>query len=521
MVAFYNEEDQNIYKTNQFMPQSRFLLNPYTPPAASEPVAPVQGGITNTNAFNNGGSDFSVYNPDPNSIVNRNYDALRYREATDENYTRPEPTGANKFLGSLTNLIPGKGIGEFLTSYMPPNRRKILENELGVEGIMVNDIGQIVQGGGDYNTADNIMAGYNASKIDANTYQKRRDMINDTIKRKTKAAELKGEVYDSEYLDNRLDALDASEETVLDTATGRADEIVDFEEEEKEKKKNKTKSFLSNIFRRKKKTQVAKKNQDNKTTDGDDKTSVTRTTAGSGFNYDTDTTGQAKTSPGGTYTATVTPQESLENIDKARMNRATGGRAGYFFGGRARLQGGGMSQGNEENIKQSTDMGGGITGDLSTSKQTENNDRSIRENQKTKPSGLENMVNLGSEVNYLKNLYKMDPVGLGIGFGINKLRTYIKNKNLPEEDTLSYNTNSLPTNNYTAKLVGPALAQMRTLEKAKGMEQFGGSFSTEQEQGLNKLKQMDQEKTIYSQPIFVGANGGRAMFKNGGLASIL
>ena len=34
-----------------------------------------------------------------------------------------------------------------------------------------------------------------------------------------------------------------------------------------------------------------------------------------------------------------------------------GGRAGYFFGGRARLQGGGMSQGNEENQKQSAEMG--------------------------------------------------------------------------------------------------------------------------------------------------------------------
>ena len=347
MVAFYNEEDQNIYKTNQFMPQSRFLLDPYTPPAASEPVAPVQGGITNTNAFNNGGSGFSVYNPDPNSIVNRNYDALRYREATDENYTRPEPTGANKFLGSLTNLIPGKGIGEFLTSYMPPNRRKILENELGVEGIMVNDIGQIVQGGGDYNTADNIMAGYNASKIDANTYQKRRDMINDTIKRKTKAAELKGEVYDSEYLDNRLDALDASEETVLDTATGRADEIVDFEEEEKEKKKNKTKSFLANIFRKKKITQAAKKNQDNKTTDGDDKTKVT---------------GPTTTNDGGDKTPGTSSAPKYNKKDTQRESY----RGRYFFGGRAGYKDGYSVQDDMEDFAQNVGKeaapGGGFVG---------------------------------------------------------------------------------------------------------------------------------------------------------------
>ena len=331
--TFYNQGDQDIYNSGQhFVPQEKYRLG-YTPPAAPEVISPVPGGITNTNAFNNSGSGFSVYNPDPNSIVNRNYDPYRYEEATDENFTRPEPTGANKFLGSLTNLIPGKGIGEFLTSYMPPNRRKILENELGVEGIMVNDIGQIVQGGGDYNTADNIMAGYNASKIDANTYQKRRDMINDTIKRKTKAAELKGEVYDSEYLDNRLDALDASEETVLDTATGRADEIVDFEEEEKEKKKNKTKSFLSNIFRRKKAPSdggVAKEKQ---------AVEIERAKRGQAPS-DPDSRGRDDT-PGFGKTTAGNYTNQFQGGDPGLM--AKGGRAGYFFGGRVNYKAGGRT----------------------------------------------------------------------------------------------------------------------------------------------------------------------------------
>ena len=38
-------------------------------------------------------------------------------------------------------------------------------------------------------------------------------------------------------------------------------------------------------------------------------------------------------------------------------NKTGRGRTDYFFGGRARLQGGGMSQGNEENQKQSAEMG--------------------------------------------------------------------------------------------------------------------------------------------------------------------
>ena len=50
------------------------------------------------------------------------------------------------------------------------------------QGIMVNDIGQIVASPGNINTAENIMAGYNANKITAETFQKRRDMINATWK---------------------------------------------------------------------------------------------------------------------------------------------------------------------------------------------------------------------------------------------------------------------------------------------------------------------------------------------------
>ena len=69
----------------KFLPLQKYLQNPYEFPAEEE-TAPVPGGITNTNAFNNsGGNDgFSVYNPDPNSIVNReyrpNYDYRQFSE---------------------------------------------------------------------------------------------------------------------------------------------------------------------------------------------------------------------------------------------------------------------------------------------------------------------------------------------------------------------------------------------------------------------------------------------------------
>lgn len=60
MVAFYNAKDQDIYKTNKFMPQSRFLFDtPTNTPAVEEEVTE-SFGIPQTQAFtNSGGNNFS------------------------------------------------------------------------------------------------------------------------------------------------------------------------------------------------------------------------------------------------------------------------------------------------------------------------------------------------------------------------------------------------------------------------------------------------------------------------------
>jgi|TARA_R100001086_G_scaffold65565_1_gene30474 hypothetical protein len=62
-----------------------------------------------------------------------------------------------------------------------------------------------------------------------------------------------------------------------------------------------------------------------------------------------------------------------------------------------------------------------------------------------------------------------------------------------------------PDMNLYAKVVGPALTQMRTLEKAKELERFGGERLTEEEQKtLDKLKEMDADPNkIYSLPVIV------------------
>ena len=214
---------------------------------------------------------------------------------------------------------------------------------------------------------------------------------------------------------------------------------------------------------------------------------------------------------------------SLDNYDASALY-AKGGRVGYFFGGRARLQGGGMSQGNESNISQSTNMGGGITGDLSTPEQTANHNRAMRDNQKEKPSTIKNIIDTGSELSYLNNLKNLNVPGIALNFGINKFRNFLDNRKTKEEDKLSYNTNSLPTNNYFAEVKQKDL----DASKMKGFKQQDYPSYKDQMDMLNggtKVTPYEfkglQDGTITTTGTFTAANGGRAMFKNGGLASIL
>jgi hypothetical protein len=57
MVAFYSQEDQDIYKNNQFMPQSKYLLNAptFNTPTVEEEKITESFGIPYTNAFTGSG----------------------------------------------------------------------------------------------------------------------------------------------------------------------------------------------------------------------------------------------------------------------------------------------------------------------------------------------------------------------------------------------------------------------------------------------------------------------------------
>ena len=446
MVAFYNQGDQDIYNSGiKFRPQQKYLLNQYTAPTAQ--IEPVPGGITNTNAFNNSGGDgFSVYNPDPNSIVNRNADSTRYNnlmensylkggsnstvpkylnepynpsikyaqaaydqanqainqgkgnlisdyqgemykgpksvfqmreDANDmimdnrqnygaqgqfetvdsplaynsetelnkfkdnypEYYTKPEPTGLARLGELASNFIPGAGIARFIGDYLPVNRRSILENELSGKGIMVNDIGQIVQGQGDYNTAGNVMAGYNPTKMTAATFDKRIAKIQDTLENKYGSRTYTG---DKTKLDERIKAIEEAKANFLN-AQDKTDLV--FEDKEAEKKKKKKKGNIITRFLNKKKETKADKiaaetgagTINNGGGGGDDD-------GGDGtFGLGSDGK-KSYSSPGSTFGTNATTGGPVSNkTGKGRTDYMKGGRAGYFFGGRVNFKDGGLA----------------------------------------------------------------------------------------------------------------------------------------------------------------------------------
>jgi hypothetical protein len=168
------------------------------------------GGVTPelVDQLGRGGDDNNPYNitassPGVRSQANYNrdpYQSMMYEEAFGKNLGDPEfnrATGAlnadgllsyagdkqltgipGAIQGYLKNSFVAKGL-DTLGNMLPVNRRAILENELLGAGVMLDDIGRVVSN--DYNSAEGIMAGYNANQIDAGTFDKRRDTIANTL----------------------------------------------------------------------------------------------------------------------------------------------------------------------------------------------------------------------------------------------------------------------------------------------------------------------------------------------------
>jgi hypothetical protein len=148
----------------------------------------------------------------------------------------------------------------------------------------------------------------------------------------------------------------------------------------------------------------------------------------------------------------------------------------------------------------------------------------MRDNQKPPESLVKNIIDTGSELSYLNNLKNLNVPGIALNFGVNKFRNFLENRKTKEEDKLSYNTNSLPTNNYFAEVQQKDLdaSKMRGFKKQDynsyldqmNMLNDGTKVTPYEFQGL-------QDGSITTTGTFTAANGGRAMFKNGGLADLL
>ena len=345
--------DQEIRDAGfKYVPQQKYLLNPFVLPEDQEPV--VNQGIVNTNAFTGGGGDnFSVYNPDPNSIVNRKYDPRPYYDATYEDtfgtnlgdpaaltatgaeFYEPPPSkleGLMSMVPYVGNFVRGaKFLGDQISPYLPVNRRSIMENQLSGKGIMVNNIGQIVSGnsGSYYDPSGaNIMAGYNAYHVDQETFDKRR-------------AKAKEKMSPEGFKKFNI-ALTAAETDFLD-AQGKTDTIYDFEEEEKKKKKKDT--IIGRFITKKKEAKATKDAKDAKDaaaaaaapamqpntfippsgkSGGDDK-----------YDY------VGRSNKYGIHDATKTKEEAATTRESYRGK--DGGRVKYFFGGRVGFKNGGLA----------------------------------------------------------------------------------------------------------------------------------------------------------------------------------
>ena len=365
MVAFYNAADQELYKKYQYLPQEKYRLGLNLPTDTPVAPPPISGGITNTNAFaGSGGDGFSVYNADPNTITNMNPNSYALQDARRKNelsyvgksfpgnidplystnteamknmemypeyygLDQPPPSKISQLISKGIGFIPGIGtlskFADFATGLLPVNRRAIMENQLGTQGVMVNDIGQIVVGpGGQYNTPEGIMAGYNPAKMTDETFTGRQENIGKTLQEKYGLTQkqvdglISGELTEEDFTDSKYNLKGTNKQTNLFTnliniekarknfadTTGTTDQIVDIKTDTKTNNQNQSGGD-----------------------DGGGDTPIgpggTGSRRGDSDIGDSDRGGYATDDTAGFF--------------------AKGGRAGYFYGGRVNFKNGGLA----------------------------------------------------------------------------------------------------------------------------------------------------------------------------------
>ena len=144
-----------------------------------------------------------------NALLGRDDGPMSAFSAARKNYLNPYAK-----IGDVVPGLAGKGL-QALQDMLPVNPRAIYENELRNQGVITDDIGRIVADPTEnYNTIENVMAGYNANKITQETIDKRIDRISKTLKEKYKMSptEIKAAIagtYDGPVQTNLIDQIKA------------------------------------------------------------------------------------------------------------------------------------------------------------------------------------------------------------------------------------------------------------------------------------------------------------------------
>jgi len=213
--------------------------------------------------------------------------------------------------------------------------------------------------------------------------------------------------------------------------------------------------------------------------------------------------------------AGISQEQFMTN--RMQNNLADGGRAAFGGGGTSGAsdkgyQGGGRdSKGSVSGTAPGAAAVGGGSDDRSSPKQNINHYISMHKAQQPKESTLKNIYNTGSEINYLKNIYNKNPVGLGFGYAINKFGPSImeKFKNLRSQaDLEEENMKMAELNDMQKKMLSGPQKQLKGIM---------GISNEEILQNISPFNTEETPATIDDVNKFYAAEGGpaRQNFKMG------
>ena len=477
--TFYNQGDQDIYNSGQhFVPQEKYRLG-YTPPAAPEVIAPVPGGITNTNAFTNSGDNGQqFYTGSTNNLVSG------FQSSIDDRQNRlNKPIDTSTFMGKISGFMNPQSANQIMAEgYQPKMKLGILANllpdrygklsradqafiaqNMGYTGPTV--FGENTSGLGKDPFGINTRSGFG-------NYGERVGVEATNL-----GAQLGGRLsdkYGAEF-DEETGMFVGPNAAKANEMTKMMRTKLDFYRNKKIERDNLQKESLVGQMKRDKEAGAAGKSDPQ----DQSRTGSSGRRPGSGGNVERRDSGPDRNTDSGGTTYDSGGREGFG------YGLKEGGRAGYFFGGRVNykaggrinFRGGGMDMGNESNQAQSAAMGNSTSapGPGDTGGEGGNNPRD------------------GSDTQF----------GDGNNNNGNERTTFfqkIKNNRI--------------INNPLTRLVGrvgmysvnPSLMGLdyRTASQLKGVYDKATDEVDEDDVTLNKYKQ-----------------GGRVSFKNGGLASIL